>query len=540
MNVKNVSLANKFSLVTYIFELNIDNQKKVAHNAIDSDDWDKLQEVIKNISLINSWSSLLKSIDDDISQADIIKSDNFITKTNDVSEIITFLEAIIAKKKESVNNALLMDDWNKGQELLTEIREQIFKIKAWVNSLKSINDAILESKIIDFDIQKESEVITDDSVFEKENNISEEPDKENHLNIDKACLTKADYFMDGAISKSKVDAVNIQKKGEVITDDIVPEKENNISEESGNKNHLHSDDFYSKRAVPFWNGIISNPKISEFNINITSENVTDSTISDKKDNISKDTINENHLTVNDDFCSKKVISFCFDGKKYLVNDLTEALIKICDLLYELDKDTFEKMLEETFVYGKHNIYLTLFPRGSYYQKMNKADIYVWTNTNSNAKIQLISHMMEYFGLSKDDITFEIRSDYNPEKRVVSPRNEEKQSNSKYNNNEDLNDIIDIIVGTAPKNDESGKVNSNEQNESEFNIISFCEENILKNPYLMAVINYDSMVGNMFTENEYEAKTNMKKPTQLSNGLWIDADITNINGKDIQQLKKLFS
>lgn len=57
------------------------------------------------------------------------------------------------------------------------------------------------------------------------------------------------------------------------------------------------------------------------------------------------------------------------------------------------------------------------------------------------------------------------------------------------------------------------------------IVEFCEDMILHNPYQMAIIDSEPNIGLKFTftYNENDAKIKMTEPVQLSNGLWVESD-----------------
>lgn len=73
---------------------------------------------------------------------------------------------------------------------------------------------------------------------------------------------------------------------------------------------------------------------------------------------------------------------------------------------------------------------------------------------------------------------------------------------------------------AREPDKSAQTGKSEPPENE--IVSVCEDMIVKFPFAMAIINSAADIGGNFTYDDVTAESDMKSPVQLSNGLWVDS------------------
>lgn len=135
------------------------------------------------------------------------------------------------------------------------------------------------------------------------------------------------------------------------------------------------------------------------------------------------TSNEKICSLTNDFTSKKVCSITFKDKKYIVKNYIFAQIKLCDILYELNKEKFMSMLNEPFIKSHINPVLNLNNTGSKYRRISVADIYLWTNTPSRDKTDFICNALKYYGISAEDVQIGIRTDYDPKKREIKKKRE---------------------------------------------------------------------------------------------------------------------
>lgn len=123
-------------------------------------------------------------------------------------------------------------------------------------------------------------------------------------------------------------------------------------------------------------------------------------------------------TLNDNFESTKVNRLMFNNQEYEVKDLGKALLKLCELLYDLDNEKFKSMVNSNIAYGSTTRYLSFTGGDNRYIKMCNTHIFLWTNTSSNLKIELIKRMLNYFNISYNTVKLSIRNDYSPKPRNI--------------------------------------------------------------------------------------------------------------------------
>lgn len=131
-------------------------------------------------------------------------------------------------------------------------------------------------------------------------------------------------------------------------------------------------------------------------------------------------------TLNDNFESTKVNRLMFNNQEYEVKDLGKALLKICELLYDLDDEKFKTMVDSDVAYGSTIRYLSFIGGDNRYIKMCNAHIFLWTNTSSNLKIELIKKMLNYYDISHNTVKLSIRNNYSPKPRNTNTANKSSE------------------------------------------------------------------------------------------------------------------
>lgn len=134
--------------------------------------------------------------------------------------------------------------------------------------------------------------------------------------------------------------------------------------------------------------------------------------------------NEKVCDLTEDFTSKRVCSIIIKGKKYYVKNFKEAQIKLCDVLYSIDSKRFLSMMNEPFVKSHINPFLSNTKTASKYEKINAADIYLWTNTPSRDKSDFVKNALKYFGISYAEVQLGIDTSYKRKERGGTKKREE--------------------------------------------------------------------------------------------------------------------
>ena len=217
------------------------------------------------------------------------------------------------------------------------------------------------------------------------------------------------------------------------------------------------------------------------------------------------------LSLSEDYQNTKIKAVRIDKKVYYVKDMTDA---------------------------------------RFYKKMSNAEIYIWVNTTSNAKANLMSNMLTYFGLPKDTVKLAVREDYNTDGRDYNGRNVIPTSEPAplwQDDPSDSNVYSKPIVHEAKAtvtNTQSEKIDTatskkilSEVVECDA-VIKLCEDMILKYPYKMAVAFGATELCQMFIRRKNYAVRAFKSPHRLSNGIWVETE--GITSKQLEQIKKYCS
>lgn len=422
------------------------------------------------------------------------------------SEILTQAELLIKKQKEQINNAIDIPDWEEAQAVMKRSYENISKLK------------ILKAKAGQLKTDFEESFLFSD----KESN----KDDSEQIKVD-AVLDKAEKIEETAVTEAQE------------PQPFQSETNNNTDTEEDKGQPI--DDYTKLDAVK------SLKEPSRINGSVSNTGVLDK--SARSDG------SEIWLSLKEDFQNTKIKAVLIDGKKSFVKDITEALVITCEWLVKKDRVIFGRMLNASFVHGKRQRYISTRPfeisnvsdSGSspraFFKKLNNENIYVWTNTNSNAKASLIANMLKFYELPENTVMLAVREDYRPEEREYNSRKRQSNEAPLPDWSDDLPDASEYstpVVHESKKietelSESSVKSDNNNADtlvDSKF-VVDLCEELILKRPYKMSLAFTSSKLGGYFSTRKNYAINHFLSPYCLSNGLWVETV-----GVSKQQLKYL--
>ena len=421
------------------------------------------------------------------------------------SEILTQVDLLIKKQKEQINNAIDIPNWGEAQNVIKQAYEN-------TSALKTLKEKAVQ-------LQQEFE---NTGLFTEEAGAGTEEQP-------------------GSVEKS----IPVKKNNTALITDISEKKEENKNESDiSSASELVS---ATREATESAEESFSGTESQQLAIPNAYIGIPD----------------EAWLSLSEDYQNTKIKAVRIDKKVYYVKDMTDALVNVCESLYKKDSNRFVRMLNARFAHGTKQKYLSDQPfdisyfsevnpsyTGRFYKKMSNAEIYIWVNTTSNAKANLMSNMLTYFGLPKDTVKLAVREDYNTDGRDYNGRNVIPTSEPAplwQDDPSDSNVYSKPIVHEAKAtvtNTQSEKIDTatskkilSEVVECDA-VIKLCEDMILKYPYKMAVAFGATELCQMFIRRKNYAVRAFKSPHRLSNGIWVETE--GITSKQLEQIKKYCS
>ena len=189
----------------------------------------------------------------------------------------------------------------------------------------------------------------------------------------------------------------------------------------------------------------------------------------------------------------------------------------------------------------------LFAHVGYYKKLSNAEVYVWVNTNSNAKANMIANMLTYYGLPKETVKLAIRGDYQSKERDYSGRTINPDIGTSLLWQDDPTDTHVYSTPTVHKKEQQPEPTQNDiqekpQTESQVSkvvesnaVVQFCEKMILKRPHKMMIAFTSSVIGKLFENRKNRALSRFQSPHRLSNGVWVETE--GITEQQLRQIEK---
>ena len=175
------------------------------------------------------------------------------------------------------------------------------------------------------------------------------------------------------------------------------------------------------------------------------------------------------------------------------------------------------------------------------------EVYVWGNTNSNAKANMIANMLTYYGLPKETVKLAIRGDYQSKERDYSGRTINPDIGTSLLWQDDPTDTHVYSTPTVHKKEQQPEPTQNDiqekpQTESQVSkvvesnaVVQFCEKMILKRPHKMMIAFTSSVIGKLFENRKNRALSRFQSPHRLSNGVWVETE--GITEQQLRQIEK---
>ena len=424
-------------------------------------------------------------------------------------EIIAQINQKIKVQREKTSSAIDIPDWEEAQNVIKQAYENTAALKILKSKVSRLKNDFESSGLFDHDQSEESNNPT-----EPAHSVSQPPEEET----------------------APPDA-----------------KEEALAKENENPIPVLVEKTVSSAAM------ILPEETSQPDKNVSTQEPQQIKIPDIDNNIP----DEAWLNLSEDYQNTKIKAVRIDNKVYYVKNMTDALINVCEWLWKRDSVCFTRMLDTKIAHGKRLKYFSLQPfdishfseynpssPDKYYKKLSNAEVYVWVNTNSNAKANLMANMLTYYGLPTDTVKLAVRENYLSKERDYSGRtvNQDIGTSLLWQD-----DPTDTHIYSTPTIHEKKQTPASEQDvmqeepqqetpQAEANIskvvesntvVQFCEKMILKRPHKMMIAFTSSVVGGLFENRKNRALSRFQSPHRLSNGVWVETkDVTE------QQLKQI--
>ena len=424
-------------------------------------------------------------------------------------EIIAQINQKIKAQREKIGGAIDIPDWEEAQNVMKQAHESTAALKALKQKVSRLKNDFESSGLFDDDQQEEPVKLTENA-----------------------------------------DAVSQPKKQQTA----IPETtEKNGAEKEENKPISASEE------KP-----VSMPKteaVQASEAEISAENVSyQETQQLEIPNVATKIPDDAWLDLSEDFQNTKIKAVRIDNIIFYVKDMTDALMNVCEWLWKKDPVCFSRMLGTKIAHGKKRLYLSNRPydiskyidkygtsANNMFKKLSNAEIYVWTNLNSNAKANLMANMLVYFRLSKDTVKLAVQDDFLSKERDYSGRTINPDIGTSLLWQDDPTDTHVYSTPTVHKKEQQPEPTQNDiqekpQTESQVSkvvesnaVVQFCEKMILKRPHKMMIAFTSSVIGKLFENRKNRALSRFQSPHRLSNGVWVETE--GITEQQLRQIEK---
>ena len=432
-----------------------------------------------------------------------------MTVFSSFDEIIAQINQKIKIQREKISGAIDIPDWEEAQNVMKQAHESTAALKALKQKVSQLKNDFESSGLFDDDQQEEPVKLTENA-----------------------------------------DAVSQPKKQQTA----IPETtEKNGAEKEENKPISASEE--KPVSMPITEAV----QASE--AEISAENVSyQETQQLEIPNVATKIPDDAWLDLSEDFQNTKIKAVRIDNIIFYVKDMTDALMNVCEWLWKKDPVCFSRMLGTKIAHGKKRLYLSNRPydiskyidkygtsANNMFKKLSNAEIYVWTNLNSNAKANLMANMLVYFRLSKDTVKLAVQDDFLSKERDYSGRTINPDIGTSLLWQDEPSDTHVYSTPTVHKKEQQPEPTQNDiqekpQTESQVSkvvesnaVVQFCEKMILKRPHKMMIAFTSSVIGKLFENRKNRALSRFQSPHRLSNGVWVETEV--ITEQQLRQIEK---
>ena len=432
-----------------------------------------------------------------------------MTLFSSFDELIAQINQKIKIQREKISGAIDIPDWEEAQNVMKQAHESTAALKTLKQKVSRLKNDFESSGLFDDDQQEEPVKLTETA-----------------------------------------DAVSQPKKQQTA----IPETtEKNGAEKEENKPISASEE--KPVSMPITEAV----QASE--AEISAENVSyQDTQQLEIPNVATKIPDDAWLDLSEDFQNTKIKAVRIDNIIFYVKDMTDALITVCEWLWKKDPVCFSRMLGTKIAHGKKRLYLSNRPydiskyidkygtsANNMFKKLSNAEIYVWTNLNSNAKANLMANMLVYFRLSKDTVKLAVQDDFLSKERDYSGRTINPDIGTSLLWQDDPTDTHVYSTPTVHKKEQQPEPTQNDiqekpQTESQVSkvvesnaVVQFCEKMILKRPHKMMIAFTSSVIGKLFENRKNRALSRFQSPHRLSNGVWVETE--GITEQQLRQIEK---
>ena len=432
-----------------------------------------------------------------------------MTLFSSFDEIIAQINQKIKIQREKISGAIDIPDWEEAQNVMKQAHESTAALKALKQKVSQLKNDFESSGLFDDDQQEEPVKLTENA-----------------------------------------DAVSQPKKQQTA----IPETTEKNGAEKEENNPISASE-----EKPVSMPITEAVQASE--AEISAENVSyQETQQLEIPNVATKIPDDAWLDLSEDFQNTKIKAVRIDNIIFYVKDMTDALMNVCEWLWKKDPVCFSRMLDTKIAHGKRRKYLSIHPfdisffndfnpstPDKYYKKLSNAEVYVWVNTNSNAKANMIANMLTYYGLPKETVKLAIRGDYQSKERDYSGRTINPDIGTSLLWQDDPTDTHVYSTPTVHKKEQQPEPTQNDIQEKpqtgsqvskvvESNaVVQFCEKMILKRPHKMMIAFTSSVIGKLFENRKNRALSRFQSPHRLSNGVWVETE--GITEQQLRQIEK---
>ena len=117
-----------------------------------------------------------------------------------------------------------------------------------------------------------------------------------------------------------------------------------------------------------------------------------------------------HL-LTESFTHKKICSFFLENIRYNVSDWKSALVKLCEILMNKDKDKFNSFVRLDLFSGNKRKYFAFNGKEKYYRRIGNTNIYVWTCHSANAICTIMRKLLREYNIPVNSMYIYLRADY---------------------------------------------------------------------------------------------------------------------------------
>lgn len=107
---------------------------------------------------------------------------------------------------------------------------------------------------------------------------------------------------------------------------------------------------------------------------------------------------ENSHSLKEDYKGKRIKAFEFNGMRHKVSRWNDMLLRVSEILYDIDKEKIKELADSEYMKGRRIFYVSKENIEKKNERIKNSEYYIWTYTSANGIIEILKKLLCYYNI----------------------------------------------------------------------------------------------------------------------------------------------